>query len=44
MTALQLRFGAFDFLLTPEGEWVFLEFTDRPKARPARPASLSHAA
>jgi ATP-grasp ribosomal peptide maturase len=25
MTALQLRFGAFDFLLTPEGEWVFLE-------------------
>lgn len=25
MTALGLRFGAFDFLLTPAGEWVFLE-------------------
>lgn len=25
MTALRLRFGAFDFLLTPEDEWVFLE-------------------
>lgn len=25
MAALGLRFGAFDFLLTPEGEWVFLE-------------------
>jgi ATP-grasp ribosomal peptide maturase len=25
MAALRLRFGAFDFLLTPAGEWVFLE-------------------
>jgi ATP-grasp ribosomal peptide maturase len=25
MTAMGLRFGAFDFLLTPQDEWVFLE-------------------
>jgi ATP-grasp ribosomal peptide maturase len=25
MTALGLRFGAFDFLATPRGDWVFLE-------------------
>jgi glutathione synthase/RimK-type ligase-like ATP-grasp enzyme len=25
MTALGLRFGALDFLLTPDDEWVFLE-------------------
>lgn len=25
MSALGLRFGALDFLVTPEGEWVFLE-------------------
>lgn len=25
MLRLQLRFGAFDFLVTPEGNWVFLE-------------------
>jgi glutathione synthase/RimK-type ligase-like ATP-grasp enzyme len=25
MTALGLRFGAFDFLLTPDDGWVFLE-------------------
>jgi ATP-grasp ribosomal peptide maturase len=25
MTALHLRFGALDFLVTPDGQWVFLE-------------------
>lgn len=25
MLSLRLRFGAFDFLVTPEGRWVFLE-------------------
>jgi pyruvate carboxylase len=25
MRSLGLRFGALDFLVTPEGEWVFLE-------------------
>jgi D-alanine-D-alanine ligase-like ATP-grasp enzyme len=25
MNMLDLRFGALDFLVTPEGEWVFLE-------------------
>jgi ATP-grasp ribosomal peptide maturase len=29
MRALRLRFGTLDFVVTPDGDWVFLEFTDR---------------
>ncbi|MGH3157781.1 MAG: MvdC/MvdD family ATP grasp protein, partial [Streptosporangiaceae bacterium] len=38
---LGLRYGAADLILDADtGAWTLLEFTDRPAARPVRPASL----